>query len=203
VEEGRLLFRWFAIKGNPIDGVPTAEWRIDRKVSITGMEVVLFQEFVDVSFLREVDGETTITGVAPFIVHSKVVAQNAHKVNLKAGSKGLFKPFLCCIIRAKVEAIIHVGAKVNGAPRGGGSNEDAWVMRARSETNVSKYFLEGLVPVAWASMQAIKGLDEVPISARFGVGTPTWWRDNTDLILRKIGMAKGVLSVTLLDHATF
>ena len=89
---------------------------------------MLFTQLVDIPFLSTVDSQATIVGSLPGVVHTQLVVQVAHKVDLELLTQGFLKPSLSLVVGSKVEAVINVGSKDKGSTAGTLSFEHTWIM---------------------------------------------------------------------------
>ena len=130
LDESRLVGRGFAIVGVAVNDMATAEGSPNR---VSVHKVKLFQHPVYMALLGAVDGETAVGGQPPVVVDSKVVSELAHEVNGQALAQFLFEPQFGGIVGAKVHAVVHIGAKEDGATRWGSANEGTGFMGAHCQ----------------------------------------------------------------------
>ena len=118
--------------GNPINGKTAAVGGGDR---VAIREVFLFQQFVDVGLLGEMDCESIVGSAAPGIVNAEVPLDGPHKINSNVRLKASFKPAFSLIVFTIVNDIIHIDSDIDFRTIGCSADVDAGVMLAGAQTD--------------------------------------------------------------------
>ena len=76
------------------------------------------------------------------------------------------------------------------------ASEDAWGIWACFEAERFECSLASVVPVSWASPEAVEGLFLEKVSARGCYGTAVGWPDDVLLVVWEYGLAEGLADIS-------